>query len=155
MKKIIQRDYLPSHHFRRSAQSMGFSDSWLLQVIKNKCKYVRKVLIWLVCIINKDVINKLYIRTKIYMWLHLVYKCSHTLAKCRPGRVAVMTYFHIQWLIINDHPTDRCRCCIDKIIHINIRRNVPSSASYHLAHLNQILFWKSSIIYRCKICALS
>ena len=42
---IKKETILPSPPFRRSAQSMGFSDSWLLQVIQNKCKYVRKVLI--------------------------------------------------------------------------------------------------------------
>ena len=40
-----ERLFCHPQHFRRSAQSMGFSDSWLLQVIKNKRKYVRKVLI--------------------------------------------------------------------------------------------------------------
>ena len=30
---------------RRSAQAMGFSESLLLQVLKNKCKYVKKIMI--------------------------------------------------------------------------------------------------------------
>ena len=31
--------------FRRSAQAMGFSENWLTQVLKNKCKYVKKIMI--------------------------------------------------------------------------------------------------------------